>query len=73
MSDEVCLRREDAAAAGFRMISTFEARIRTAVGAACLAATGAITARQCTDAAAVGPTLGFGAGVMLLAMGQLSQ
>ena len=73
MADDACLRREDAAAAGFRMIHRFEAKIRVAIGAASLVGTGAYVALRGTDAAAVVPTLGGAAGVMLLLMGRLSQ
>ena len=70
---DACVRREDQAAAGFRMISRFESRMRIVIGAACLAGTSIHTFAHDTDAAALLPTLGAGVGVMLISTGRMSQ
>lgn len=68
-----CVRREDQAAAGFRMISPFESRVRIVIGTACLAGASIHTFAHGTDVVARLPTLGAGVGVMLISMGRMSQ
>ena len=70
---DACLRREDQAAAGFRMISPFESRVRIVIGTACLAGASIHTFAHGTDVVARLPTLGAGVGVMLISMGRMSQ
>ena len=70
---DACLRREDQAAGGFRMISPFESRVRIVIGTACLAGASIHTFAHGTDVVARLPTLGAGVGVMLISMGRMSQ
>ena len=72
-SDDACLRREDAAAAGFRMISDGEARLRRRIGAAVLASTVVYTAAGLTDGAALLPQMMSGLGFGVLATGMMHQ
>ena len=67
------MRREDAAAAGFRMIHPTEAKIRVLVGMGVLAIGTITTLVHGCDPMATVPQLSASAGIAIFATGALSQ